>query len=167
MVFERYTKRSGDMVLLADIADGKYSAGELIDLLLRKLADYEDTSLTPESVKDLQFRARAAELSAGASLHHIIDLVRAEKDGRLLFLPCKSGDAVYILQEDSAVREAAVWHIESYKDVRGELVVLFVCGPAGTFSLEDWGKTVFADEKQALHALAVNVHRKIEGIVNG
>ena len=45
--------------------------------------------------------------------------------------------------------------------------MLFVCGTAGTFSLEDWGKTVFAEERQALHALAVSVHRRIEGIVNG
>ena len=163
---ERYTKRSGDMVLLADIADGKYTAGELIDLLLRQLADYEDSGLTPEGVKDLQFRARAAELSTGAPLQHVIDLVRAEKAGRLVFLPCKIGDVVYILDDDN-VFEVTVWNVESYKNVRGDLVVLFVCGTDGTFSLDDWGKTVFPDERQALHALAVNVHRKIEGVVNG
>ena len=166
MVFERYTKRSGDMVLLADIADGKYTAGELIDLLLRQLADYEDTGLTPEGVRELQFRARAAELTAGASLHHIIDLVRAERAGRLMMLPCKIGDTIYILDKNE-VYEATIWTIESYKNVRGNLEVLFVCGTMGTFSLDDWGKTVFADEKQALHALAVNVHNKIEGIING
>lgn len=166
MVFERYTKRSGDVVLLSDIADGKYPLGELVDVLLRQLADYEDTGLTPEGVKDLQFRARAAELQAGASLHHVIDLIHAERAGRLLLLPCKIGATVYILQEDN-VFEATVWNIESYKNVRGDLVVLFVCGTDGTFSLEDWGKTVFADERQALHALAVNVHRRIEGIANG
>lgn len=154
------------MVLLADVIDGRCSVGELIDVLLRQLADYEDTGLTPEGVKDLQFRAKAAELSAGASLHHLIDLVQAEKAGRLLILPCKIGDAVYILDEDE-VCEATVWNIESYKNVRGDLVVLFVCGTMGTFSLDDWGKTVFPDEKQALQALAVRVHRRIEGIVNG
>lgn len=165
MVFERYTRRSGDMVLLADALDGKYTVEELIDVLLQQLAAYEDSGLTPEGVKDLQFRARAAELQAGASLHHVIDLVQAERAGRLLILPCKVGATVYILQNDE-VREAAVWNIESYRNVRGDLVVLFVCGPAGTFSLEDWGRTVFIDEKQALHALAVSVHRRIEGIVN-
>ena len=166
MVFERYTKRSGDIVLLADVIDGRYSVGELIDVLLRRLSDYEDTGLTPEGVKDLQFRARAAELQAGASLHHVIDLVQAERSGHLIILPCKIGATVYILQDDE-VYEATVWNIESYKNVRGDLIVLFVCGTAGTFSLEDWGKTVFADEKQALHALAVRVHRRIEGIVDG
>ena len=166
MVFERYTKRSGDMVLLADVIDGRFSVGELIDVLLRQLADYEDTGLTPEGVKDLQFRARTAELQAGASLHHVIDLVQAERGGRLLILPCKVGATVYILQDDE-VYEATVWNIESYRKISGNLEVLFVCGTAGTFSLEDWGKTVFADEEQALHALAVSVHRRIEGIVNG
>lgn len=166
MVFERYTKRSGDMVLLADVIDGRFSVGELIDVLLRQLADYEDTGLTPEGVKDLQFRARAAELQAGASLHHVIDLIQAERSGRLLILPCKIGASVYILQDDE-VYEATVWNIESYRKICGALEVLFVCGTAGTFSLEDWGKTVFADEEQALHALAVSIHRRIEGIVNG
>lgn len=165
MVFERYTRRSGDMVLLADALDGKYTVGELIDVLLQQLADYEDTGLTPEGVKDLQFRARAAELQAGASLHHVIDLVQAEKAGRLLILPCKVGATVYILQNDE-VREATVWNIESYWDVHGGLVVLFVCGPAGTFSLEDWGRTVFVDEKQALHALAVQVRKKTETLIS-
>lgn len=166
MVFERYTKRSGDGVRLTETLDGKCSFGELIDVLLRQLADYEDAGLTPEGVKDLQFRVRTAELSAGASLHHVIDLVQAEKAGRMLILPCKIGDTVYILDEHD-VYEATVWNTESYKNVRGELVVLFVCGTDGTFSMEDWGKTVFPDEKQALHALAVSVHRKIEGIANG
>ena len=166
MVFERYTKRSGDRVLLADALNGKCSVGELIDVLLRQLADYEDTGLTPEGVKDLQFRVRTTELSTGASLHHVIDLVQAEKAGRLLILPCKIGDTVYILDEDN-VYEAIIWNTESYKNVRGDLVVLFVCGTDGTFSLEDWGKTVFSDERQALQALAMRVHQKIEGIVNG
>lgn len=166
MVFERYTKRSGDMVLLADVVDGMYSLSNLVDVLLQRLADYEDTGLTPEGVKDLQFWARAAELQAGASMHHVIDLVQAEKAGRLLILPCKIGDTVYILQDD-VVYEATVWDIEAYRKVCGDLEVLFVCGTDGTFALGDWGKTVFADERQALHALAVNVHRRIEGVVNG
>lgn len=166
MVFKRYTKRSGDGVLLTETLDGKCPVGELIDVLLRQLADYEDTGLTPEGVKDLQFRVWTAELSAGASLHHVIDLVQAEKAGRLLTLPCKIGDTVYILDEDN-VYETTIWNTESYKNVRGDLVVLFVCGTDGTFSLEDWGKTVFPDERQALQALAMRVHQKIEGIVNG
>lgn len=166
MVFERYTKRTDDMVLLADAIDGKYTVYELVDVLLQQLAFYEDTGLTPEGVRDLQQRANAAELSAGASLHHVIDLITAERSGRLLILPCKIGDTVYVM-DDAEVFEATVWNIESYRKICGSMEVLFVCGAAGTFCLEDWGKTVFADERQALHALAVNVHRKIEGIVNG
>lgn len=165
MVFERYTKRTDDMVLLSAAIDGEYTVYELVDVLLKQLANYEDTGLTPEGVKDLQFRARAAEMQTGASLHHVIDLVQAERSGRLLILPCKIGDTVYILKDDE-VFEATVWNIESYRKICGSLEVLFVCGTDGTFSLEDWGKTVFLDEKQALHALAVSVHRRIEGIVN-
>lgn len=165
MVLERYTAHDGEAITLGAATAGKCESPELLDILLRQLADYEDTGLTPEGVKDLQFRARAAELQAGASLHHVIDLVQAEKAGRLLILPCKIGATVYILQDDE-VYEATVWNIESYKNVRGHLEVLFVCGTDGTFSLEDWGRTVFADEKQALHALAVKVHRRLEGIIN-
>lgn len=166
MVFERYTKRSGNGVLLVDTIDGKYTVYELVDVLLQQLADYEDTGLSPEGVKDLQFRVRAAELQTGASLHHVIDLIKAERAGCLLILPCKIGATVYILEDDE-IFEATVWNIETYRKISGSLEVLFVCGTDGTFSLEDWGKTVFAEERQALHALAVSVHRRIEGIVNG
>ena len=166
MVFERYTKRSGNGVLLVDTIDGKYTVYELVDVLLQQLADYEDTGLSPEGVKDMQFRVRAAELQTGSSLHHVIDLIKAERAGCLLILPCKIGATVYILKDDE-IFEAAVWNIETYRKISGSLEVLFVCGTDGTFSLEDWGKTVFAEERQALHALAVSVHRRIEGIVNG
>lgn len=166
MVFERYTKRTDGMVLLTDAIDGKHEVYALVDVLLERLAEYEDTGLTPEGVKDLQSRAKAAELSVGASLRHVVDLVQAERSGRLLILPCKVGATVYVLQDDE-VFEATIWNIESYRKISGSLEVLFVCGTAGTFSLEDWGKTVFAEERQALHALAVSVHRRIEGIVNG
>lgn len=56
----------------------KYTAGELIDVLLKRVAAYEDTGLEPE---------RVAELA------------KAEQDCRLLVLPCKTGDTIYQLRE--------------------------------------------------------------------
>ena len=48
---ERLTKRCGDAVLIADCIDGNHDACEVIDILAAKLADYEDTGLTPEEIK--------------------------------------------------------------------------------------------------------------------
>ena len=137
MVFERYTKRTDGMVLLTDAIDGKHEVNALVDVLLERLADYEDTGLTPEGVKDLQSRAKAAELSVGASLHHVVDLVQAERSGRLLILPCKVGATVYVLQDDE-VFEATIWNIESYEDGTEKQVPYF--GIAGDLSAT--GETV-------------------------
>ena len=61
-----------------------------------RLAAYEDTGLTPEEIKDFVQRWEQAVVIAGlckqAGVDHLQELVKAEKDGRLVVLPAEGGE---------------------------------------------------------------------------
>lgn len=74
-----------------------YCIGPMVD----RLAAYEDTGLKPEDVTDLMAAHGTAigqltEYRTLGPVDHIRDLLQAEQDGRLVILPCKVGDSVYI-----------------------------------------------------------------------
>ena len=65
--------------------------------LLCRLADYEDTGLTPESVEALKLSMMGKAISEitefdGLPIARLRELAEADKDGRVLVLPCKVGD---------------------------------------------------------------------------
>lgn len=69
-----------------------------------RLAAYEDTGLTPKEVTALgelfdyalkESKTLAEQLTL---LHHIRELAEADKDGRVVVLPCKVGDTVYMIE---------------------------------------------------------------------
>ena len=118
---ERLTQRlrTGE-VLMAVEYEEKYTEQEWISVLQVRLAAYEDTGLTPEEINDL---ASVREISPEAEyaiskhaeniierldklLHQTDDdarlrkLSEADKDGRLVVLPCKVGDTVYFRTYD-------------------------------------------------------------------
>jgi hypothetical protein len=69
--------------------------------ICERLAAYEDTGLTPEEVlpKDKADEIalklmRLADLESICSYTHLRELAEADKDGRLVVLPCKVGDTV-------------------------------------------------------------------------
>lgn len=70
---------------------------DTIDAILRRLAAYEDTGLTPEDLKpglNAAVRKKLACEYFGLSTSqasHIEELVQADKDGRVMILPCKMG----------------------------------------------------------------------------
>lgn len=115
---ERLTQRlrTGE-VLMASEYEEKYTEQEWISVLQDRLAAYEDTGLTPEEINDL---ASAREISPEAEYAinkhadsiierldklltqtdddaRLRELAEADKDGRLVVLPCKVGDTVYRL----------------------------------------------------------------------
>lgn len=62
-----------------------------------RLKEYEATGLEPEEVRRLQkdWTALIMTLEEMGGIPHIRDIIRAEKDGRLVVLPCKVGDKVF------------------------------------------------------------------------
>lgn len=100
---ERLTQRlrTGE-VLMASEYEEKYTEQEWISVLQDRLAAYEDTRLTPEVfqsyvvfLQDLIGNQKASE-----ALDRFRWLAEADKDGRLVVLPCKVGDTVYFRTYD-------------------------------------------------------------------
>lgn len=75
---------------------GTYEAFFDYSMAVRKLGQYEDTGLTPEVVMDFKIFEDEA-ISKGVPFSRIVELMEADKDGRLVVLPCKVGDTVYRL----------------------------------------------------------------------
>ena len=61
-----------------------------------RLAAYEDTGLTPEEIDmDHEAAETLRQLGRGCDLDRLEELAEADKDGRLVVLPCKMGDKLY------------------------------------------------------------------------
>lgn len=73
-----------------------------LDEIVNRLGAYEDTELMPEEVNDAvagaKLMAKAKVVSAfGVAAERLRELAEADKDGRVVVLPCKVGDTVYTL----------------------------------------------------------------------
>lgn len=63
-----------------------------------RLAAYEDTHMMPSDVTSMRMdMAIIAALFDGVDVDRMKELTEADKDGRLVVLPCKVGDTVYRL----------------------------------------------------------------------
>ena len=105
-----------------------------------RLAAYEDTGLEPEEIKDNMEMFRAyRHICAGHEPEHIRDLLQAERDGRLVALPCKVGDKVYQIDAERVYES----------EVKG---IIYDAGHID-FDERAIGKTVFLTREEAEAAL--------------
>ena len=68
---------------------------------VERLAAYEDTGLTPENVEALKLSAMGkaiAEITEfdGLPIDRLRELAESDKDGRVVVLPCKVGDTLWV-----------------------------------------------------------------------
>lgn len=72
--------------------------GQLADWL-EELQRYKDTGLKPERICEFMEKwvkvVELAGLMKREGIEHLRDLVRAERENRLVLLPCRVGDTVY------------------------------------------------------------------------
>lgn len=90
---ERYTYFDGGKWRLK-IGDTEYS-GDWVD----RLAAYEETRLEPEDMKKAfneDATLKLAGQALGMSPDRLRELAQAEKEGRLVVLPCSIGDPVFM-----------------------------------------------------------------------
>lgn len=77
-----------------------------------RLADYEDTGLSPQACAEAREAGKVLS-SCDISFRRLAELLTADRDRRLVVLPCKVGDTVYILRRtfDGAdvVGETELW----------------------------------------------------------
>ena len=85
----------------ANCADPKVLYGVLVknhDYIsaANRLADYEDTGLTPEEIDmDHEAAETLRQLCQNYDLDRLEKLAEADRDGRLVVLPCKLGDTLF------------------------------------------------------------------------
>ena len=125
----------------------------------KRLKAYEDTGLTPEEVlpKDMADEIalklmRLADLESICSYARLRELAEADREGRVVVLPCKVSDTVYWVHNKTITR-CKVYRIQ--KNHKG----IFICSRGdgksyGAFQADlTIGKTVFLTREEAEEAL--------------
>nr|DAG36706.1 MAG TPA: Small RNA degrading nuclease 1 Recognition Motif, RNA BINDING [Bacteriophage sp.] len=123
----------------------------------KRLKAYEETGLTPAEVQSMsgEWCAMMSVLNSLGSHDRLRELAEADKDGRVVVLPCKVGDTVFarLYNKSKYVCECKVKQI-----VVGNIgFVTFA--PIGApereydVSLRGFGKTVFFSREEAEKAL--------------
>lgn len=130
-----------------------------------RLKAYEDKGCEPEKVlpKDKADEIalklmRLADLESICSYTRLRELAEADKDGRVVVLPCKVGDVVYGFHNNrqTILPMVAKW-IETNAD-GWTVAAQYVPMVPKFFQFSDFGKTVFLTHEEAERAL-----RKMEG----
>lgn len=133
-----------------------------MNVIMMRLAAYEDTERTPEEVTalgklfDYALEESKTLTEQLALLNRIRDLAEADKDGRLEVLPCKVGDTLYEVTGRNTISEYRV------KAIRVELFCVFieweiekgfVWQSLAGITPNEIGKTVFLTREAAEKAL--------------
>ena len=135
-----------------------------------RLAAYEDTGLTPKEVTalgelfDYALKESKTLTEQLTLLHNIRELAEADKDGRLVVLPCKVGDVMYKLfreytectsyqvRKDNYCCEGCMVPCDS-REVKVIRAIQPNSLPEVVRYIEDIGKTVFLTRAEAERAL--------------
>ena len=137
-----------------------------MQVVLDRLAAYEDTGLKPEEVKEHEAAYIEIMTRTYGPLHQKIGKwLQAEKDGRLVVLPCKVGDPVwtnfamsgwYFRAKDKPYSATVVFIGLNDSDAMGKGLINVSYGKHNRmmqFTLSDIGKTVFLTRAEAEAAL--------------
>ena len=111
------------------------------------LRQYLGTGMTPEQAANAKTIIESAFAEDTSKAERIRKLLAADKEGRVLVLPCKRGDGIYIC---SAGRAWRFW-VTDVSTLNGR-TVLNVQG-FGTIAADDVGKTAFLSLEEAERAL--------------
>lgn len=109
-----------------------------------RLKAYEDSRLSPQACAE----AREIEETLSGydySISRMVELMKADKDGRVVVLPCKVGDVLYSA-ESAPVIPLHVMEVAIYLALEGE--------DGGDYErISNIGKTVFLTREEAEKAL--------------
>ena len=119
-----------------------------------RLKAYEDTGLEPEAVETVKLALCAKHMVDLETLNNtpisrLVELAEADKDGRVVVLPCKVGDTVYFALLGRII-EKQVFSIVSFSNSTR----IYCGGTSEYFRPEDIGKTFFLAREEAEKALA-------------
>ena len=128
---------------------------QIIRQLYSALAAYEDTGMTPESVEALKLSMMGKAIAEikefnGLPVDRLRELADADKDDRLVVLPCKVGDGLWTFCSHPVeqVYSFTVTHIST---LNGR--TMLNTSRCGVIDARDVGKTVFLTREEAEKAL--------------
>lgn len=129
--------------------------------LYGRLKAYEDTGLTPEEIKapfteDAMINLAAQAL--GVEADRLCELAEADKDGRLVVLPCKVGDTVWIVGAvrklySAKVRTFFCGHTSAVRGGDDDGHIHMIRTTECDIPMQKFGKTVFLSREEAEKAL--------------
>lgn len=134
----------------------------LDDIICDRLAAYEDTGLEPAEVHSMhgEWSAMMSVLnSIGGGydrLRELRELAEADKDGRVVMLPCKVGDRLY---EVTGRKTISVYKVKAIRVelfglfIEWDIVEGFVWQSLSGINAGEIGKTVFLTREEAEKAL--------------
>ncbi len=129
-----------------------------MDVIMMRLAAYEDTGLTPEEVAALvkDWSDLCTIVGECGGIDRMRELAEADKDGRLVVLPCKAGDTVYEVTSRKTISEYRVKaiRVELFCTfIEWDIVAGFVDKSIFGVPVDEIGKTVFLTREEAEKAL--------------
>ena len=115
-----------------------------------RLKAYEDAGLSPQACAEAR---EIEETLSGCdySISRMVELMKADKDGRVVVLPCRQGDELWAYGNFPQGREVYRFTVSDVSTLNGR-TVLNTLG-LGTIRPEDIGKTVFLTREEAEKAL--------------
>ena len=116
-----------------------------------KLKAYEDLGFEPEEYKramNADIIVRAAAVALGVAAERLRELTEADKDGRVVVLPCKVGDTVYFALLGRIIEKWGFSIVSFSNSTR-----IYCDGTSEYFRPEDIGKTFFFTREEAEKAL--------------
>ena len=153
---DHYMKCSGNCNVDMDCIDCPS-----FDCLVERLAAYEDTGLEPESVEALKLSMMGKAISEitefdGLPIDRLRELAEADKEGRVVVLPCKVGDRLY---EVTGRKTISVYKVRAIRVelfglfIDWDIVEGFVWQSLSGINAGEIGKTVFLTREEAEKAL--------------
>lgn len=126
-----------------------------LDEIVNRLGAYEDTELTPEEVNDAvlgaKLMAKAKVVSVfGIAAERLLELAEADKDGRVVVLPCKPGDGLWTFCSHP-VEQVYSFTVTDISTLNGR--TMLNTSRCGVIDARDVGKTVFLTREEAEKAL--------------
>ena len=138
-----------------------------MDIVMMRLAAYEDSGLTPEEITKIGMETEAGGVRAiarmyGVNINRLRELAEADRDERVVVLPCKVGGKLWVTGRDNVPREMEL----EAPDIRTvctdeDNLCMATCNrkPDGFCAYRlrndgaDIGKTVFLTREEAEQAL--------------
>ena len=144
---DHYMKCSGNCNVDMDCIDCPS-----FDRLVERLAAYEDTGLEPKQCENAKIIIESAFSDDTSKAERIRELLKADKAGRVVVLPCKVGDVVYGFHVEKTILPMVAKWIETNTD-GWCIAVQYTPMPPRFYRFSDFGKTVFLTREEAEKAL--------------